>query len=156
MKPEDRRRRRRRKLRIATHKTKSTGHPRGRLDGQTTVGELREWMRNFVRERAWEKYHSPRNLAASVAVEAGELLELFQWLTPEEATRRCRPGRGDPDFRKAVGEELSDVLMFLLSLANVLNLDVTATVAAKMEKNRAKYPAERFRGWYERPLTTRT
>ncbi len=107
-------------------------------------------MREFLREREWEKYHVPRNLAASVAVEAGELLELFQWLTPEEAREWCEH---DAEFRRAVGEELADVLMYCVSLANAMDLDIAQTVAAKMEKNRKKYPAEKFKGHYRRPLS---
>jgi dCTP diphosphatase len=118
-------------------------------DERVTIAWLREMMRAFVEEREWHKYHVPRNLAASVAVEAGELLELFQWLTPEEAERRCA---GDAVFRKAVGEEMCDVLMYCVSLANAMDLDIAATVAAKMQKNREKYPAEKFRGHYERPV----
>lgn len=118
-------------------------------DQQTTVQSLRELMRQFVAERQWQKYHTPRNLAASVSVEAGELLELFQWLTPEEAVDRSR---NDPAFRKAVGEELADVLMYLMSLANALDLDVAETVEQKMAKNRRKYPPEQFQGHYRRPL----
>lgn len=118
-------------------------------DADTTLAALRETMRQFIHERDWAKYHTPRNLAASVAVEAGELLELFQWLTPEEAVERLR---SDAAFRKAVGEEMADVLMYLMSLANAADLDVAATVAAKMEKNRRKYPAEKVQGHYRRPL----
>ena len=124
----------------------STG---GLRDEEVTVEWFREEMRRFVREREWGKFHTPRNLAASVAVEAGELLELFQWLTPEEAERRCRE---DESFRKAVGEEFTDVFMYLISLANAVGFEVAETVAAKMAKNREKYPAERYRGWYERPV----
>ena len=70
----------------------------GLRDEEATIAWLREMMREFLREREWEKFHLPRNLAASVAVEAGELLELFQWLTPEEAgggagRMRCSGGR---------------------------------------------------------------
>jgi NTP pyrophosphatase (non-canonical NTP hydrolase) len=118
-------------------------------DQTETVGGLRELMRGFVRERAWEKYHTPRNLAASVSVEAGELLELFQWLTPEEAAHKSKE---DQEFRQAVGEELADVLMYLMSLANALDLDVASTVHDKMRKNRLKYPADQFQGHYQRPL----
>ncbi len=118
-------------------------------DEEVSIGWLREMMREFVRERGWEKYHMPRNLAASVAVEAGELLELFQWLTPEEAERRCAE---DETFRQAVGEEMCDVLMYCMSLANAMDFDVAERIAAKMVKNRAKYPAEKFQGHYERPL----
>jgi dCTP diphosphatase len=124
-------------------------HPPEPLDDHVTIAHLKEIMRQFVREREWEKYHTPRNLAASVTVEAGELLELFQWLTPEEAQRRCRE---DAAFRKALGEEMCDVLMYLIGLANVADIDLARAIYAKMEKNRLKYPPERFRGWYERPL----
>jgi len=79
-------------------------------DDRVTIQWLRDLMREFLRQREWEKYHLPRNLAASISVEAGELLELFQWLTPEEAAARCA---NDAAFRQAVGEELCDVLIFL-------------------------------------------
>ncbi|HEV7299904.1 MAG TPA: nucleotide pyrophosphohydrolase [Tepidisphaeraceae bacterium] len=118
-------------------------------DSQTTISDLKSMMATFVAERNWHKFHTPRNLAASTCVEAGELLEHFQWLTAEEAIDRSR---NDADFRKAVGEELSDVLMYLLSLANSMDLDVAAAAEAKMVKNRAKYPAEKFNGNYQRPV----
>jgi dCTP diphosphatase len=123
-----------------------------KTDQTETVGGLRDLMRGFVKERDWEKYHTPRNLAASVSVEAGELLELFQWLTPEESIRKSKD---DKDFRQAVGEELADVLMYLMSLANALDLDVASTVHEKMRKNRLKYPADQFQGHYERPIKAR-
>jgi len=118
-------------------------------DTTTTVAQLRAVMRDFVQEREWGKYHTPKNLAGSVVVEAGELLELFQWLTAAEAEGRLKD---EPAFKKAVGEELADVLMYLLSLANAADIDVAAAVEAKMEKNRKKYPAEKVRGHYRRPL----
>lgn len=118
-------------------------------DSQTTIDDLKAMMRAFVAERNWQRFHTPRNLAASACVEAGELLEHFQWLTAEEAADRSR---NDAAFRKAVGEELSDVLMYLLSLANSMDLDVAAAAEAKMAKNRAKYPPEKFDGHYQRPL----
>ena len=118
-------------------------------DQTATLNSLKQMMREFVAERHWEKYHTPKNLAASVSVEAAELLELFQWLTPEEAAHKPI---NDAPFRQAVAEELADVLMYLISLANTLNLDVAQTVSAKMAKNRLKYPPEKFQGHYERPL----
>ncbi len=128
----------------------SISHPPANLhDGVATIGWLRQMMRQFLEERNWHKYHQPRNLAASISVEAGELLELFQWLTPEEAAERCSQ---DAAFRKAVGEELCDVLMYCISLANAMDLNVAQTVSAKMQKNREKYPPEKFFGHYARPL----
>jgi dCTP diphosphatase len=118
-------------------------------DPTTTLQTLREMMRAFVAERHWHKYHTPKNLAAAAVVEAGELLELFQWLTPEESAERSKD---DPAFRKAVGEEMADVMMYLMSLANALDLDVAAAIEAKMHKNHKKYPAEQFKGHYQRPL----
>jgi NTP pyrophosphatase (non-canonical NTP hydrolase) len=118
-------------------------------DQTTTLANVRQMMREFVAERQWEKYHTPKNLAASVAVESGELLELFQWLTSEEATKRAVH---DPAFRKAVGEELCDVLMYLVSLANALDLDIATAIEHKMARNRMKYPPEQYQGHYERPL----
>ncbi len=117
-------------------------------DHQTTVAQLRTMMKDFVAQRQWEKFHTPRNLAASAAVEAGELLELFQWLGDNEAMARLQ----EPAFRQAVADEMSDVLMYIISLANALDLDISAAAEAKMARNRTKYPAEKFRGHYQRPL----
>jgi len=122
-------------------------------DDLVTIQWLRDLMREFLRQRQWEKYHLPRNLAASISVEAGELLELFQWLTPEEAAARCA---NDPAFRQAVGEELCDVMMYCISLANAMDFNIAQTIAAKMQKNHAKYPPEKFLGHYERPLRNLT
>ncbi len=120
-------------------------------DDQTTVARLRIMMKEFVAERQWEKFHTPRNLAVSAAVEAGELLELFQWLGEDESTARL----GDGAFRQAVADEMSDVLMYILSLANRLDIDLSAAAEAKMTRNRVKYPVEKFRGHYARPIENR-
>lgn len=117
-------------------------------DQLTTLAQLRTMMKDFVSQRQWEKFHTPRNLAVSAAVEAGELLELFQWLGENEAMTRLQ----DPAFRKAVADEMSDVLMYIISLANAIDLDISAAAEDKMRRNRIKYPAERFQGHYERPL----
>ncbi len=118
-------------------------------DQTTTLQTLRTMMHDFVAERHWSKYHTPKNIAAATVVEAGELLELFQWLTPEEAKDRCA---NEPAFKKAVGEEMADVMMYLMSLANAIDLDVASTIEAKMAKNQKKYPAEAVKGHYQRPL----
>ncbi|MBL9094869.1 MAG: nucleotide pyrophosphohydrolase [Planctomycetaceae bacterium] len=115
-------------------------------DAQTTIAELRELVRKFVDERDWNQFHTPKNLAMSVAVEAAELMEHFQWLTPEAAAAMA----GDAGKRDAVGEELADVLCYTLALANALRLDVADCVERKMVKNALKYPAEEFRGRYGR------
>jgi dCTP diphosphatase len=105
-------------------------------DQQTTVAELRQWMTQFVAERHWEKFHSPKNLAMSIAIEAAELMEHFQWLEVSES----RATQHDPAKLAAIGEELADVLSYTLALANSLQIDLSSTLAAKMVKNAIKYP----------------
>jgi NTP pyrophosphatase (non-canonical NTP hydrolase) len=111
-------------------------------DARTTVADLRELVRAFVAERDWQPFHSPKNLSMSLAIEAAELMEHFQWLTVEQS----RSAIADDSKRSAVGEELADVICYALALVNVLELDLAATVREKMQKNAAKYPADEYRG----------
>jgi NTP pyrophosphatase (non-canonical NTP hydrolase) len=113
-------------------------------DRRTTVAELRELVRQFVAERDWQQFHTPKNLSMSLAIEAAELMEHFQWLTPE-ASRQIA---SQPEKLVEVGEELADVLCYALAMANELGLDVAAAMHDKMEKNRKKYPADEYRGRY--------
>jgi NTP pyrophosphatase (non-canonical NTP hydrolase) len=122
-----------------------TTHAHGIMnDAQTTVAQLRERIRRFVAERDWNQFHTPKNLAMSLAIEAAELMEHFQWLTPEQSAALGE----DPARREAVGEEMADVLAYLLALANQLDLDLAAVFEVKMTKNERKYPAEQFRGLF--------
>ncbi|MGC4006145.1 MAG: nucleotide pyrophosphohydrolase [Pirellulales bacterium] len=105
-------------------------------DQTTTVAELRELMRTFVDERNWRIHHAPKNLAMSLAIEAGELMEHFQWCDVETS----RAMRDDPGKVRDIGEELSDVVCYALALANALNLDLSDALRAKMLKNAIKYP----------------
>jgi NTP pyrophosphatase (non-canonical NTP hydrolase) len=113
-------------------------------DAETTVSQLRHIVDRFVAERDWHQFHTPKNLAMSLAVEAAELMEHFQWLTPEQSWQVA----DQPDKKAEVGEELSDVFCYLLALANELKLDMAAAFEAKMIKNAEKYPAWRFRGLF--------
>ena len=113
-------------------------------DAETTVSQLRHIVDRFVAERDWHQFHTPKNLAMSLAVEAAELMEHFQWLTPEQSWEVA----DQPDKKAEVGEELSDVFCYLLALANELKLDMAAAFEAKMIKNAEKYPAWRFRGLF--------
>jgi NTP pyrophosphatase (non-canonical NTP hydrolase) len=99
-------------------------------------------VERFVAERDWRQFHTPKNLAMALAIEAAELMEHFQWLTAEES----RDVAGGPDKLAAVAEELADVLCYALALANELSIDVSAAVEAKMQKNAQKYPADEYRG----------
>lgn len=113
-------------------------------DNITPIATLRTAMKQFVAERSWERFHSPKNLAMSLAIEAAELMEHVQWLPTTES---CEI-RNDAQRKAAMGEEMADVFCYLLALCNVLDLDLTKTTLAKMEKNRAKYPAGEYRGRY--------
>jgi NTP pyrophosphatase (non-canonical NTP hydrolase) len=105
-----------------------------------SLEELRERLRAFAAERDWEQFHSPKNLAMALIVEAGELVEHFQWLT--EAQSLALPaGKREP-----VAQELADVLIYLVRLADRLDIDLLSAAEAKLALNAAKYPADRVRG----------
>jgi NTP pyrophosphatase (non-canonical NTP hydrolase) len=101
---------------------------------------LRDDLRAFAAERDWDQFHSPRNLATALAVEAAELLEPFQWLTDEQS--RALP----PETRAAVEDELADVLLYLVRLSDKLGVDLEQAARAKIQRNAAKYPIDKARG----------
>jgi dCTP diphosphatase len=105
---------------------------------------LRQILAEFVAERDWSQFHSPKNVSMALAIEVAELMEHFQWLTTE-ASRKIAD---DPAKLAAVGEELADVVGYSLALANELGIDVSGAIRAKMVKNRLKYPAAEYRGRY--------
>jgi len=113
-------------------------------DLETSISELRELVREFVDARDWRQFHTPKNLSMSLAIEAAELMEHFQGLSPEES----RALAGQAEKRAEVGEELADVLCYALALANELGLDVSEAVRDKMVKNARKHPADEYRGRY--------
>ena len=116
-------------------------------DAHTTVGALRQAVADFVDARDWRPFHSPKNLSMSIAIEAAELMERFQWLTTQEAQTAVE----DPDERAAVADELADIVIYCLSLSNALDLDVSSAVLGKLETNEHRYPADEFRGRFRRP-----
>lgn len=102
--------------------------------------ELQTAMRRFAQERDWEQFHSPKNLAMALSIEAGELMEHFQWLTEAQS-------RTLPDERKAqAGTEIADVLLYLLRLCDVLQIDPIDAARRKLVINAAKYPVELAKG----------
>lgn len=102
--------------------------------------ELRDAMRDFAAAREWERFHTPKNLAAALSVEAAELLEHFQWLTEQESQQL------DEARRTAVAHELADVLLYLVRLADRLDVDLLEAARRKLALNAAKYPVEKSRG----------
>ncbi|MFJ3223940.1 nucleotide pyrophosphohydrolase [Streptomyces sp. NPDC086783] len=101
------------------------------------VARLQRRLGEFAAVRNWQPYHTPKNLAAALSVEASELLEIFQWLTPEESARVM----DDPDTAHRVTDEVADVLAYLLQLCAVLDVDPLAALDAKIDRNERRFPA---------------
>lgn len=106
-------------------------------DATTPVEALKDGIRRFAAARAWEPYHTPKNLAMALASEVGELCDILRWLTPEESVQAS----SDAALRESIADELADIanIVFLLSVHT--GIDLSDAVAAKMAKNEIKYPA---------------
>ena len=113
-----------------------------RMTAPRDFGVLEENVRRFRDDRDWRKFHTPKDLAASVAIEAAELLEHFQWRTDDET----RADLADPAKKGAVAREMADVLILLLSASDVMGVDLYETTLRKIEENALKYPIEKARG----------
>ena len=105
------------------------------------VDDLRLRLREFAAERDWEQFHTPKNLSMALAGEVGELLEIFQWLTPDQAAEVMDSGRADD-----VRDELADVTIYLVRLAGILGVDLLEVAQAKLERNHNRFPPGDVRG----------
>lgn len=101
------------------------------------VAALQQRLRDFAAERRWQRFHTPKNLATALVVEAAELAELFQWQTAEESIA----AGADPVQAERIGDEIADVLLYLLQIADHTGIDVPAAVERKLAKNALKHPA---------------
>ena len=113
-------------------------------DKKSTVDELKTLVESFVDERDWKQFHSPKNLSMSISIEAAELMELFQWLSLEEAKEVMTTG----ELRKNAIDEIADVMIYALAFCQRNNIDVSYAIKQKMEKNMKKYPVEKFKGHF--------
>lgn len=116
-------------------------------DERTTVAQMRQWVAQFVEERDWRQFHAPKNLSMSLAIEAAELMEHFQWIDVEAS--RAVPH--DSAKLDSIRDELADVLCYVMALANELGVDLSNAVEEKLKKNAEKYPVALCRGRYQRP-----
>lgn len=110
------------------------------MQNQSDLSMLRDKLRVFAEARDWDQFHSPKNLSMALMVEAAELMEHFQWLTEAQSVELL------PDDKQAVGEELADVLLYLVRLSDKLGIDLRDAALLKLKKNALKYPAELVRG----------
>jgi dCTP diphosphatase len=104
------------------------------------MDDLIRQLRQFNQERDWEQYHTPKNLAMALVVEAGELVEQFQWLTPEQSVS---PG---DETRRKIRDEIGDVVLYLLNLADKLHIDPIEAARDKLAQNAIKYPVHKVKG----------
>lgn len=115
-------------------------------DNETPIADLKKLVAEFITERAWNSYHSPKNVAISIVLEASELLEHFQWDQPQIETITA-------EKKEEIENEMADVLAYLLSLSNVLGTDLSAALRKKMIANSVKYPVESFHGSWKKVKT---
>ncbi|MBA7471532.1 hypothetical protein ES707_06838 [subsurface metagenome] len=116
------------------------------FDSKTNISKLRQLAQDFVDERDWNRYHNPKDLAISIAIEAAELMELFQWIEQKEVEKMME----DDDKLLRIKEELADVMILCLNMVNTLKIDLSQAIVEKIEKNKAKYPAELVKGNYRK------
>jgi len=107
-----------------------------------SLDDLMVLIREFVQARDWESFQKPAALAVSASIELGELLELFQWLTDEEIGEYLK----NDDYRESLAEELADVMIYMIRLADVTSISPTRAILDKLAKNSSKYAADEWRG----------
>ncbi len=117
-----------------------------KMDKKITIAQIKNELENFSHERDWKKYHTPKDLAISISIEAGELLENFQWLTDEEITQVLN----DPKKFHQIKTELADVFAYAFTLSNRLDIDVSEAIFDKINENKQKYPVDKIKGKYRK------
>jgi NTP pyrophosphatase (non-canonical NTP hydrolase) len=116
-------------------------------DSSTTPAELRRQVDEFVAARDWHQFHNSKDLAVSIAIEAAELMEEFQWLDAPQVAAAIQ----DPEARTRASLELADVLIYCLSLANAMRIDLSETIQTKLALSGQKYPVDAYRGRARKP-----
>ena len=113
-------------------------------DRSTTITELKKIVEDFVNERDWSQFHNPKNLSMALAIEAGELMDIFKWNTTQE----CEGMMSEKNTRQDAPDELADIMIYALAFSNRNNINISSAIEKKMIKNRKKYPTEKFKGHF--------
>ena len=113
-------------------------------DKETTIMELKNFVEDFVQEREWSQFHNAKNLSMALTIEAGELMDIFKWNTPEE----CESMMSEKNTRQEATDELADIMIYAIAFANRNNINISNAIDQKMIKNRIKYPADKYRGHF--------
>ena len=113
-------------------------------DSNTTITELKNIVEGFVNERDWSQFHNPKNLSMALAIEAGELMDIFKW----NSTQECEDMMSEKNTRQDATDELADIMIYALAFSNRYNINISSAIEKKMIKNRKKYPTEKFKGHF--------
>ena len=113
-------------------------------DSNTTIIELKKIVEDFVNERDWSQFHNPKNLSMALAIEAGELMDIFKW----NSTQECEDMMSEKNTRQDATDELADIMIYALAFSNRNNINISSAIEKKMIKNRKKYPTEKFKGHF--------
>ena len=113
-------------------------------DSNTTITELKKIVEDFVNERDWSQFHNPKNLSMALAIEAGELMDIFKW----NSTQECEDMMSEKNTRQDATDELADIMIYALAFSNRNNINISSAIEEKMIKNRKKYPTEKFKGHF--------
>jgi NTP pyrophosphatase (non-canonical NTP hydrolase) len=106
------------------------------MPNKITLRQIKNRIKKFVKERDWQKYHSPKNISMSIAIEAAELMEHFQWLTIEQSKKLLK----DKDKRKEIEDELADIAIYILDFCNTFDIDIEKSILNKLAKTAQNYP----------------
>ena len=113
-------------------------------DSNTTITELKKIVEDFVNERDWSQFHNPKNLSIALAIEAGELMDIFKWNTTQE----CENMMSEKNTRQDATDELADIMIYALAFSNRNKINISSAIEKKMIKNRKKYPTEKYKGHF--------
>lgn len=111
-------------------------------NSKVTLQEIKARIKRFIKERDWEQYHSPKNLSMSIAIEAAELMEHFQWLTMGQSKKLLK----DKKKRIEIEDELADIAIYILDFCNLFGINIEKSILKKLEKTAKKYPVRLVKG----------